>query len=144
MFKRGEVYKSLHTIVRNDLDFIEPQELLFEKDRIYRCEADGTLHSVDTCKNEPIDERLKDNFVLVGHYTPKKSIQQMNVESMRNAYEKCMRDNSAFNVFIDMYGNEFKRLVAENDNVDDRTVTYTDGSKGDYWSDWRVGIDKRK
>jgi hypothetical protein len=135
-FKRGEIYKCLTTLERWDPDFIEPPKTLFEENRIYKCQEDGTLYSVGSFKDEDIDDNINDKFVLVGHFTPKMDYHELRRESMRLAFSESMQNNLGFDMFYKLYGETFDKLEEANKKVDDRTVTYINGVKAPYWNEY--------
>lgn len=132
--KKGEIYKALMGVVRCDPDFFEPDKNLFEKNWLYKCEKDGTLHSLGTFSDEPIDEKFDEIFELVGHFTPKATNSEIRKEAMRLAFNTNPTD---FEMFYETYENEFEALHNENDKINENEMTYINGHKGLYWEEYR-------
>ena len=134
-FKRGEVYKALETITWIDPDFMNPDIVLFEKGCLYKCEKDGTLHSLGSFLDEPIEERFNDCFELVAHFTPKIKRSEIRKESMRIAF---LDPNSYdFDNFYEMYTKTFYEMLPDSiDEINENEITYLDGRKSLYWDEY--------
>lgn len=136
-FKRGGVYKSLNDFSRLSSDCFTEDDSLFLKNRIYRCEKDGTLHSCGgTYKDEKMPIKYKNDFVLVRHYDYKLDDSELRKKAMQRAYEKRQFDFFNFDKFYSEYSDVFRMLCEENKKKDVNIIRYIDGQVGRYFNEY--------
>lgn len=132
-FKRGEVYKALTTLNKVDPDWIEAPVVLFEKDKIYRCKQDGTLHSYGSFNDEEINDNINSCFELVGHFSYKRNDDEIRKVAMEAAFTDIFYKNLTFKQFYSRYVEEYKRIKPVVASINEDIIRYTDGQVGNYW-----------